>query len=186
MRGTNHNELNKQVHFNISTLPHPEAGNGLFASEDIIKRSIFCTYGGSLVDAAEAKYLNPVYIVSFELGRGSKLVGDGADGDMGHYANSVHPDCSMPKQNARFVMASKKTSSCGTRGWFSLQATEDIKRGDEIFVNYGDGYWSTMKNWKANPTALVKPLDVKKRDARALKRSVAKLLVASQNVGDVL
>jgi len=180
----NHAEMNNKVYFKTSTLPQPQAGNGLFANEDIPKESLFCTYGGFLIDPAEAKYLSPVYTVNFELGRGWKLIGDDTSGDLGHYANAVHPAYPLPKQNAKFVMGTKKVFPCGTRGWFYLKALSDIKKNEEIFVNYGAGYWTTMEAWELNPIPIEKPLTVQNRDIRTANRSVVKLAIAQSVISN--
>jgi hypothetical protein len=193
----------------------PKAGTGLFAKQFIAKGAVFCTYGGRLVDPAEAQYLDPTYTVAFEQGKGFKLIGDNEDGDLGLFANAIQPDffggsptelaneenshcqnnCSrrdrnaapllqkrdvvqvmdaaivMVKQNARFELRNKRLTSSGTRGRFDVVAIADIAAGQEVFVNYGNGYWFTMQRfWKQLLPA--KPQTAIDRDARARKRAL--------------
>lgn len=160
------NDFNKRVYVKKS---HIEGGgNGLFAVERIEKGETLCTYGGQLIDPAEAKYMNPMYIVNFELGKGFKLNGDNEDGDLGHYANAVHPENEIIKQNAKFVFKSNKYLNM--RGRFNLIATNRVLKDDEIIVNYGKGYWHTMRKW-SNTDFPVKPATAIQRDARAMKRT---------------
>jgi hypothetical protein len=84
------NEWNQRVYVTLSRIPN--SGQGLFAKEMIKKGEVICTYGGKLIDPAEARYLDPTYIAAFEPGKGFKLQGDNEAGDLGHYANSISPD----------------------------------------------------------------------------------------------
>jgi hypothetical protein len=78
-----------------------ESGFGLFAKAYIAKDQYICSFSGSLVDCSETKYQDPTYIFSWQLGRGFKLISDDLDGHLGHFANSVHPDNSTLKRNAK-------------------------------------------------------------------------------------
>jgi hypothetical protein len=125
-------------------------GDGLFASRKINKGEIVCTYGGCLVDCATTQYMDPMYIVSWEFGKGFKLVGDDKDRDMGHFANSVHPENPNLSQNARFLVteAKKKFYKENTeRARFNIVATKDIHVEDEIIVDYGKYYWYAMEKF---------------------------------------
>ena len=161
------NELNKKVYTAKSKIPN--SGNGLFAKLNIDKGDVVCTYGGKLIAAADAKYTDPTYIASFEPGHGYKLVGDNEDGDMGHYANAVHPANDAVKQNAKFHFNSKKQLP-NLRGRFELIALQKIAKGEEIIVNYGPGYWNTMEKWNPNIIS-EKPKSAIARDERALRRA---------------
>ena len=115
----------------------PKSGTCLFANVSIKKGDLICTYGGKLIDNAEAMYQNPTYTAAFENGKGYKLIGDNIDGDMGHYANSVHPLSDKIIQNARFDFKTKKYLE-KFRGRFDVIAIKDINVNEEIIVKYGD------------------------------------------------
>jgi hypothetical protein len=119
-------------------------------------------------------------MVNFELGKGFKLDGDGADGDIGHFANATQVNEegeSFPPVNARFCMKSKRqwlvsdnqTGEIYFRGRFELVARRTIEAGEEIILDYGKGYWQTMTNyWKNGPPprsdfAIARDLRAKRR-----------------------
>jgi hypothetical protein len=87
-----------------------------------------------------------------EQGRNYKLFGDGIDGDVGHLANSVHPDNKNVFKNAKFDLQSAKSKKefFGTRARFNIIATKNIIEGEEIIVNYGKNYWKILKIYKKN------------------------------------
>ena len=145
-------------------------GFGLFAKCYIEKREKICTYGGRLVEEAEAKYIDPTYIVGFENGHGCKLVGDDLDGDLGHRANSVHPEDPSIMQNARFCMDRKsKKYLPGGRGRFDIISCQAIQPGEEIIVHYGHGYWPRMYKYWENGLP-VKSQSILDREERASRR----------------
>jgi SET domain-containing protein len=164
------NPSNLKVFVAISKIPN--SGNGLFAKETIPKGELICTYGGTFIDNADAHYTDPTYLVNFENGRGYKLIGDNLDGDLGHYANAVHPDHPEVTQNARFNLTNKKYLP-NLRGRFNIFAVEDIPAGEEIIVSYGKGYWLTMSKWHEMSTTGHLPQKseaAQEREARAMKR----------------
>jgi len=161
-----HSDMNCKVYAKESRIVG--GGVGLFAKTRIAKNDIVCTYGGGLFDWQEVKYMTPTYIANFENGKGMKIVGDILCGDLGLYANGVHPDSPDIKQNARFDFTNKCMLP-GGRGMFYVIARHDIEPEEEIIVNYGDGYWSTMSRWNNSPHPQKSPKDVA-RDDRAKKR----------------
>jgi hypothetical protein len=162
-----HDMLNIKVHRAISLLPN--AGFGLFAKVDIAKDSVVCTYGGRLIPLPDAKYEDPTYIVDFELGHGFKLVGDDLSGDLGCYANGEHHLNVDLKRNAKFAISKTKRILSHDRGMFKIIATRLIHKDEEIIINYGAGYWTTIGKWDpASP--VMKPLAIQHRDQRAAKR----------------
>ncbi len=151
----------------------PNAGKGLFAIDNISKNAVICTYGGTLIDAQDARYADPMYMVDFENGRGYKMIGDDSCGDVGIYANAIHPALPNTKQNARLDMRNKKYLA-NNRGVIDIVARQDILAGDEIVVCYGDGYWATMNTWNTTPHP-VKSASDNQRDDRAKRRRVCQL-----------
>ena len=164
----NANSNNFKVRVGLSNIGG--GGNGLFAKEKVMKGSLVCTYGGRLVDPQEANFENPMYIVDFENGRGFKLIGDAEDGDVGHFANAIHPQSKELKQNARFSLShNHKQTLPGYRGRFHIYAKNDIEAGEEIIVNYGNGYWKKVDEWFSTPRPIKSPTVIA-RDVRAQKR----------------
>ena len=166
MKFQKYSNLNPKVFASKSRIP--KSGNGLFAKIFIEKGGLICTYGGKLIDNAEAKYLNPTYTAAVENGKGSKLIGDNIDGDMGHYANAVHPNSDSIIQNARFRFTSKKYLD-NLRGRFDVIALKDINIDEEIIVKYGDGYWRTLDKWSSGELPNKSETTIR-RDERALRR----------------
>lgn len=166
-RRVNSNEANNKVYVAKSKIQN--GGKGLFAKVLIPKGEVICTYSGKLIDCTDAKYVDPTYIVSFNPGKGFRLIGDNETGDMGHFANSIHPENKDVKQNGRFNLSLKKMLP-NQRGQFPLIACENIKKNEEIIVNYGDGYWLKMNKWtnEEHPTRSASTLA---REERALRRS---------------
>ena len=164
-----YNEGNQHVVVGKSRIPN--AGNGLFAKRSFKKGELVCTYGGHLVDFTDARYIHPMYIVNFENGRGFKLVGDNEGGDCGHFANAVHPAAPEIVQNAKFCISDEKKYLANQRGRFNIYATRDILLGEEIIVNYGDGYWLTIQKWEEMPEKPTKSAASKAREERALRRA---------------
>ena len=162
-----HDSLNVKVNRAISMLPN--AGYGLFAKVEIPPQTTVCTYGGLLIAALDAKYKDPTYIVDFELGHGFKLIGDDLYGDLGCYANGEHHSNETLKRNAKFAINKTKKILPNNRGVFKVVSTKLIKKNEEIIINYGASYWSTVNKWNFAPIP-VKPQSVTNRDERATKR----------------
>jgi len=59
-----------------------ESGFGIFSFKNIKKNDYICSLSGFLVDWTEAVYVDPTYIVSWQLGKGYKLVGDDLEGNL--------------------------------------------------------------------------------------------------------
>lgn len=170
----------------------PNAGNGLFAKKPITKGSLICTYAGKLIDSADSKYVDPTYMVSFELGKGFKLAGDGEDGDIGHYANSLTPQQAQEgtvKFNAKIDLHKKCSwvvagSTYQMRGRFDLVAKCDIKARQEIILDYGKGYWLTMNNW-IDGGVPVKSQSAQLRESRYLKRVHSDMSNSSSSLSSI-
>lgn len=64
-----------------------QSGFGIFASKNIKKNDYICSLSGFLIDWTEAVYIDPTYIVSWQLGKGYKLVGDDLEGDLHIFFN---------------------------------------------------------------------------------------------------
>jgi hypothetical protein len=131
-----------------------------------------------------AQYIDPTYLIEWQLRRGFKMLGDDEDGDLGHYINSTHPDSLWSYVNARFDKKSlKKTKSAkkflDRRFSIDIIANEDIEKDDEIIIDYGPGYWITMDNFLTNGLK-EKPIATLEREARAEKRAASDIAVKKQ------
>ena len=151
-----------------------KTGYGLFSNVNLLKNQHVCSFSGKLVDCADAKYMDPTYMFSWQLGKGFKLIADDLDGNLGHFANSVHPDTPFIEQNARINKKSlRKTKSnkylLMKRIKIDIVASRDILKGEEIIIDYGSGYWNTMEHFVKSGIK-IKPLSVQLRDERTKHR----------------
>jgi hypothetical protein len=126
-------------------------------------------------------FLCPIYVVEFEKGRGLKLAGNGLQGDIGHLANSTHPECNTIIQNARFELHKKfsleletnKTTRLykpGNIGKFPIISTKFIKKDEEIIVSYGSSHWKSAQLWNTG-IRLKRSASAERRDERQKRRS---------------
>ena len=162
----------------ISSSNYLKPGYGLFAKQNIAMGEVVCGYSGELIDCADARYVDPTYLFSWQLGKGYKLLGDDKDGDLGHYCNSTHPENPYLYKNAcidkRHLMKTKTAKYFyhlkHKRVRLHIIATRNIEFGEEIIINYGIGYWRTMEKFLKNGIAC--KLDaVVHREERAVKRA---------------
>ena len=156
------------------------AGLGLFANQNIEKGEIVCSYGGKILDSQEALYENPTNMIQLELCKGGySLLGDCEEGDLGLFANSVMKGCSVRK-NAKYcidrysgrftkAVADKCMGITPVRFRFIMVASTNIKKGSEIIMDYGVGYWSNISRWKKNGV-LKKETSIVAREERMAKR----------------
>ena len=151
-------------------------GNGLFATRNISKGEVVCTYAGHIQFYRDAAYEDPTYYVDISH-KLEILNGDNIEGDLGHIANSIHPENPELKSNARFALGMKQihlyTYLEKKRGRFNIFAIRDIQCGEEIIVNYGFGYWSRIarfhKDGRLQPSQAVI-----ERNQRNVQRNIRK------------
>lgn len=105
----------------IYTSTIPDAGLGVFANEDIMACEHIDFYTGDRMSFPMSKYYFQIE--------------DGIGIDAGSY-----PRCYMAmindgfeKNNCKFAVAKDKQ--------VSVWSIRDIKKGEELFVSYGDNYW---------------------------------------------
>jgi uncharacterized protein len=115
----------------------PKSGKGLFTTIDIAKGKRIVEYKGRLVKWKDVKYEDAtngylLYITSQAVidGRPSKT--------FGRYTNDAKGFARVEglRNNAEYVTE-------GTRCF--IEATRNIKAGDEILVGYGNDYWKLDK-----------------------------------------
>ncbi len=100
------------------------AGIGLFADEDIEKDSPIAEYTGEHIDEAEKDRRGGKYIMNMN----DQIYVDGKDRN--NTARYINHACA-PNAEA-FNYDDKK---------IVIEAIEDIKRGEEITIDYGKEYW---------------------------------------------
>ena len=74
----------------------------------------------------------------------SYYVDASSTGNLMRYINDSRGISAKTEPNVGFFLADKKVG-----GYFvaSIVAIKDIHPGEEILVNYGDGYWSSLERW---------------------------------------
>lgn len=109
------------------------AGTGLFAKKKFKKDEFICWYFGVLVekDLVENEYYDSDYLLKnpYHL----DLIID-ADDPLSCFARYANDSLSRKKTNSRFEFYVDINTA-------SLVATKDIKKGDEIYVDYGTEFW---------------------------------------------
>jgi SET domain-containing protein len=124
------------------------AGNGLFAMRHFRKNEVITFYDGDLIDWKEAMDLrkdnNSTHVRTIHFGHcaidGLKLPKSGRGG--GSFANDGTKDT---LNNSAFKIHFQKEYA---KDVVFLKATRAIMIGEEIFLNYGMGYWRNIRRTK--------------------------------------
>ena len=121
----------------------PDAGNGLFADRDFAKNELITEYEGVEEAEADAKRKQPRDITHHITRKDSRSIHGLKDptqavGRGG--ASFANDPREASRCNARYFWRPDPATS-GTTNKVFLKATKDIRKGDEIFVSYGKGYW---------------------------------------------
>lgn len=116
----------------------PGAGKGLFAEEDIKKGQAIMEVTGPrrLASEIDTHYADNDYLLELNDGTGDCIeVMDGS-----RYANDAKGFVIIPglENNAEFCSRDDHS--------MYLEATRNIKAGDEILVDYGQGYWREFRS----------------------------------------
>jgi SET domain-containing protein len=116
----------------------PNAGLGLFATQNFKKSRLITEYQGKLISRAEAVNTeNPSHICCLVAQHsyidGLRIPRKGAGG--GSFANDA---MDSKKNNAKYT---KRWREKMGRYVLYLQATKDIRNGEEIYVSYDKTYW---------------------------------------------
>ena len=129
------------------------AGKGLFAARDFRKGDKVARYTGDLIPVAkEAKHgenHSHYQLLLSEQGQGAIIDAARTNAAEGRMVNDARG--SGQRNNCRF--------SCDqTRKTAVLRATRNIKKGEELFVNYGRDYWPNVKATQAQGDSKQKPI----------------------------
>jgi hypothetical protein len=140
---------NNELGLEVKTSLIPNAGLGLYALKDFKKGDIIDYYRGKIITTSENQPNNR-YILEVN----SKYLVDGSDpqSSMIRYANCCRTK-DRPKRNNCQLNASKPFPKA--------IATKNIKKGSEIYLNYGPSYW--------------KEIDAEKRESEAAINAVKKI-----------
>ncbi len=131
----------------------PNSGDGLFALRDFEPNEIIIEYGGKRVPAKEYRKGKGTYGIELS----SKMVVDAksTQSNLGRWANHCRAQDKRKKHckgNNAFFSLFRGNKRRGKRAMINVRADyEDrpasevrkggIKKGEEIFVNYGSDYW---------------------------------------------
>ena len=109
----------------------PGAGKGLFAEEDIKRGSFILPIEGPRITVAEMEEIENDYLLEINDGTGDCIEVEGE----ARYANDAKGRSVVEGvvNNAQFVSLEDHS--------MYLEATRSIKKGQEILVHYGKGYW---------------------------------------------
>jgi hypothetical protein len=138
----------------------PAAGLGLFADRDFDRLALITEYSGEVIDRAEAVrrkaahgagHLRSLSMMATVIdGSGPAVAGHGGGAFVNDVGYTPHDRyvTNHPATNAVFWTAHRQpkgfeTTRTGLRDakYIFLKASRAIKRGDEIYVSYGRGYW---------------------------------------------
>ena len=122
----------------VKTSCLPQAGKGLFTRTDIPKGTRIVEYKGRIQPWREVKDQDGVNGYLMYINRNVVINALPAKKTLGRYANDAHGLIRITglRNNAEYI-------SEGRRCY--IDATRNIKAGEEILVNYGREYWTLMK-----------------------------------------
>lgn len=124
----------------VEVADSPGRGKGVFARRQIPCGVLVAPYTGDIRTDKELEITSEPNLYLFTLGNG--LCIDGADPARSNWV--------------RFLNHSRRRVNCDTEtvlspiGQFAtgiaVRTTKDIAAGEELFIDYGDGYWQNMIN----------------------------------------
>ncbi|MBS1553662.1 MAG: SET domain-containing protein [Bacteroidetes bacterium] len=131
--------LEKSLYVKRSNLPN--SGKGLFTKVSIMKGTRIVEYKGKLRKWKDVKHLDGVNGYLMYITRNAVIDALPAKHTLGRYANDAKGLSKVPglRNNAEYV-------SEGTRCY--IEATCEIRKGEEILVGYGKEYWQLVKKLK--------------------------------------
>ncbi len=115
----------KQIRVGISTIPN--AGLGMFANEDIRQGSLIESCPMLFVEPAHLHVENPLWKYVFNSRCHYPNKTTVVFGYCSIYNHSEHPNVHYIQDCDRIMR---------------LIAIQEIRRGEEMFINYGDHYWN--------------------------------------------
>lgn len=131
--------LEKFLYVKRSNLPN--SGKGLFTKVSIRKGTRIVEYKGKLRKWKDVKHLDGVNGYLMYITRNAVIDALPAKHILGRYANDAKGLSKVPglRNNAEYV----------SEGTFCyIEATREIRKGEEILVGYGKEYWQLIKKLK--------------------------------------
>ncbi|REJ80151.1 MAG: SET domain-containing protein [Bacteroidetes bacterium] len=128
--------LDKHLYLKKSQLPG--AGLGLFTKIDIEKGTRITEYKGRLVEWKDVKHEDGYNAYIFRLNRSLAINALPYKKSFGRYANDARGMKRIKgfRNNADYIVEGKKCY---------LDAIRPIKKGEEIFVEYGGNFWKLIR-----------------------------------------
>jgi hypothetical protein len=119
----------------------PRAGKGLYAKKDFVKGDFICWYMGFLIeeDMVDNGYYDSDYLLKLN-GKNMYIC---AEDKKSCYGRFINDGLSKYKSNCVFETYNNTNSS-------GIIAKRKIKKGDELYINYGPEYWSDNRYTKLN------------------------------------
>jgi hypothetical protein len=132
-------KVNNKVEIKPSSIEN--AGMGLFASTTIKKSHLIGKYRGYLCSMDEIR--NRRYLCEYIPGEGQNPSGDKTEWavDAKHVGNEMR----FINHSVAGANVTAKCAGSNKRRLICINATRDIKAGEELLWNYGDCYWSVAK-----------------------------------------
>jgi SET domain-containing protein len=127
-----------EKHLIIKRSGLPKAGKGLFTKIDILKGTRIVEYKGRIHPWREVKDQDGINGYLMYINRNVVINALPAVKTLGRYANDAQGFVRIEgiRNNSEYVSEGKRCF---------IEATRNIKAGEEIFVNYGREYWALMK-----------------------------------------
>jgi hypothetical protein len=125
-------ESPEDVHVYIKKSKIKDAKKGLYVSKKILKGDVICKYMGVYVPMhfVDLEYYDSEYMFQDS---NDIFVIDASD-PLSCYGRYANDSLSLKKINAKIVKANDEN-------WAELIAIRNIKKNEEIYISYGEGYW---------------------------------------------
>jgi len=131
-----------EKHLIVKKSKLPDAGKGLFTRINISKGTRIVEYKGRIQPWREVKEQDGINGYLMYINRNVVINALPAPKTRGRYANDARGLVRIEgvRNNSEYVSEGKRCF---------IEATRNIKAGEEIFVNYGREYWTLMKRLAA-------------------------------------
>ncbi|MFM9052710.1 MAG: SET domain-containing protein [Bacteroidota bacterium] len=128
-------------HLRIRKSTIPQAGKGLFTTVEIPKGSRITEYNGRLCKWRDVKEEDGYNAYIFKINETWAIDGLRTLRSKGRYANDARGLVRVAgcRNNSEYITKGKKCY---------ISATRKIKKGEEVFVDYGQAYWRLIARLK--------------------------------------